>query len=273
MLRRWCIPLAGLALAIGSAAATAPAAAAGHAPRAARTAAAGQLVRPTIHLIRPAGTRPMISHGFPHTAATSTNWSGYAATGRKFRSVSANWTEPKGHCSGSGRKYSSFWVGIDGANSGTVEQTGSEVDCVGNSPKYFAWYEMFPAFPVNFANRVRPGDHFSASVTHNRGGSKYTLVIKDHTQHWSHIVHKSLRGAKNSSAEIIAEAPSTAGGKVLPLANFGTMHFSNAKANGSKISNSRAFRIIMINNARRPKDAVSSLSHGENFTVKWKHST
>jgi len=86
MLRRWCIPLAGLALVIGSVAATAPAAAAGHAPRAARTAAAGQLVRPTIHLIRPAGTRPMISHGFPHTAATSTNWSGYAATGRKFRS-------------------------------------------------------------------------------------------------------------------------------------------------------------------------------------------
>jgi hypothetical protein len=164
-------------------------------------------------------------------------------------------------------------VGIDVANSGTVEQTGSEVDCHGSTPRYFAWYEMFPAFPVNFSNRVRPGDHFSASVTHKRGGSKYILVIKDSTQHWSHTVHKSLRGAKNSSAEIIAEAPSTGGGKVLPLANFGTMHFSNAKANGSKISRSRAFRIIMINNAGRPKDAVSSLSHGENFTVKWKRST
>jgi Peptidase A4 family len=272
MLRRWCIPLAGLALVIGSAATTATAAAAGHVPRATHTAAAGQLVRPTIHLIRPTGPRPMISHGFPHTAATSLNWSGYAATGRKFRSVSASWTEPKAHCSGSGHKFAAFWVGIDGANSGTVEQTGSDADCVGSHPRYFAWYEMFPAFPVNFANRVRPGDHFSASVTHN-SGSKYTLVIKDHTQHWSHIVHKSLRGAKNSSAEIIAEAPSTGGGKVLPLANFGTMHFSNAKANGSAISHSRAFRIVMINNARRPKDAVSSLSHGENFTVKWKHST
>ena len=29
----------------------------------------------------------------------------------------------------------------------------------------------------------------------------------------------------------------------------------------------------MINNSGRPKDAVSSLSHGENFTVRWKHST
>ncbi len=269
MLRRWCIPLAGLALVIGSVATTASAAAAGHAPHA---GAAGQLVRPTIHLIRPTGTRPMISHGFPHTSATSTNWSGYAATGRKFRSVSATWTEPKGHCNGGGKKFSGFWVGIDGATSSTVEQTGSEVDCHGSRPRYFAWYEMFPAFPVNFSNRVRPGDHFSASVTHN-SGSKYTLVIKDHTHHWSHTVHKSLRGARNSSAEIIAEAPSTGSGRVLPLADFGTIHFSNAKANGAAISHSRAFRIVMTNNSGRPKDAVSSLSQGKNFSVRWKRST
>jgi len=269
MLRRWCIPLAGLALVIGSVAATAPAVAAGHAPRA---PVAGHLVRPTIHLIRPTGPRPMISHGFPHIAATSFNWSGFAATGRKFQSVSAHWTEPTAHCNGTGRKFSSFWVGIDGANSSTVEQTGTEVDCHGSTPKYFAWYEMFPAFPVNFSNRVRPGDHFKARVTHT-GGSEYTLVISDKTRHWFHIIHKSLRGARNSSAEVIAEAPSTGGGRVLPLADFGTVHFSGAMANGSAIGRSRPFRIVMINNSGRRKDAVSPLSHGENFSATWKHST
>ena len=269
MLRRWCLPLAGIALVIGSVAAAAPAVAAGHAPRA---AAAGHLVRPTIHLIRPTGPRPMISHGFPHVDATSSNWSGYAATGRKFRSVSAHWTEPKGHCHGGGNKFSSFWVGIDGANSNTVEQTGTEVDCHGSKPRYFAWYEMFPAFPVNFSNRVRPGDHFSASVTHN-SGAKYTLVITDHTRHWSHTVHKSLRNARNSSAEVIAEAPSTGGGRVLPLANFGTVHFSRSKANGVAIGHFRPIKIVMINSSGRRKVAVSSLFRGRNFSVKWKHST
>ena len=269
MLRRWCLPLAGIALVIGSVAAAAPAVAAGHAPRA---AAAGHLVRPTIHLIRPTGPRPMISHGFPHVDATSSNWSGYAATGRKFRSVSAHWTEPKGHCSGTSKKFSSFWVGIDGATSSTVEQTGTEVDCHGSRAKYFAWYEMFPAFPVNFSNRVRPGDHFSASVTHN-SGAKYTLVITDHTRHWSHTVHKSLRNARNSSAEVIAEAPSTGGGRVLPLANFGTVHFSRSKANGVAIGHFRPIRIVMINSSGRRKVAVSSLFRGRNFSVKWKHST
>ena len=146
--------------------------------------------------------------------------------------MSANWTEPTGHCT-SATRYSSFWVGLDGFNSTTVEQTGSEVDCSGGSPVYYSWYEMYPAFPVNFSNTVRPGDKFFGSVTFN-GGSSYTLVLQDITQGWKHTVNKSLSGAANSSAEVIAEAPCcTASGGILPLANFGTVNFSNATANGS----------------------------------------
>jgi hypothetical protein len=265
MLRRWCIPLAGLALVIGSLAATAPAAAARHEP------AAGHLARPTIHLVRPAaqGPRPMIGWGNPRVNAESTNWSGYAAHHGKYHSVSASWVEPRGHCH-SGRTYSSFWVGIDGLGSRTVEQTGSEVDCAGGKPKYFAWFEMFPAFPKNFRNRVRPGDHFTASVRHT-GGHHYTLVIKDRTQHWSHTEHKSL-SAKNASAEVIAEAPSTTSG-VLPLANFGTVHFSGASVNGHAISRSHPTQLVMVNGSGRPKDSVSGLKGGRNFKVTWRRST
>ena len=53
---------------------------------------------------------------------------------------------------------------------------------------------MYPAYPVNFSNTVRPGDHFTGSVTYN-GGSSYTLVLKDTTKGWSHTVTKSLSGA------------------------------------------------------------------------------
>jgi hypothetical protein len=268
MLRRWCIPLAGLALVIGSVAATAPAASAMQTPHGSVT---GHLVRPTIHLIRPGahGTGPLISR----VAATSSNWSGYAAHTGTYKSVSASWTEPTGHCSGS-QTFSSFWVGLDGYSSRTVEQTGSEVDCSGGRPKYFAWFEMFPAFPVNFGNTVRPGDHFSASVTHG-SGSSYTLVIKDTTQGWTHTEHKSLSGAKNSSAEVIAEAPCcTSSGGILPLADFGTMHFTKSMVNGSAIGNHSPTKITMANlSTGRPKDSVSGLSGGENFSVTWKHST
>ena len=261
MLRRWCIPLAGLALVAGSVAASAPAAAAGRAPHA---PAAAHPVRPVIHLIRPGN--PMIGHGFPRiNQATSSNWSGYAATG-SFHSVSANWTEPTGHCT-SATRYASFWVGLDGFNSSTVEQTGSEVDCSGGRPVYYSWYEMYPAAPHNFSNTVRPGDHFSGSVTYN-GGSSYTLVLQDITQGWKHTVNKSLSGAANSSAEVIAEAPSSLVA-VLPLANFGTVNFSKSTANGSPIGNFAPTRIVMVDNSGRPKDSVSSLTGGGNFSATW----
>ena len=262
MVRRWCIPLAGAALVVGSVAASAPAAAAGrvsHAP------AVVHQVRPGGRMIRPGS--PLIGHSFSRNASQSTNWSGYAATGR-FTSVSATWTEPAGHCT-SATRYASFWVGLDGFNSNTVEQTGSDVDCSGGSPVYYSWYEMYPAYPVNFRNTVRPGDHLFGSVTFT-GGSGYTLVLQDTTRGWSHTVHKTLSGAANSSAEVIAEAPCcTASGGILPLADFGTVNFSNAKANGSAIGNSSPVQINMVDGSGRLKDQTSALSGGGSFSDTW----
>src|SRR5438874_12384438 len=69
----------------------------------------------------------------------SLNWSGYAATGGRFTKVSAKWTAPKVTCSGT-NTYSSFWVGLDGDGSNSVEQTGTASYCQGGSASYFAWY-------------------------------------------------------------------------------------------------------------------------------------
>src|SRR4051794_32080572 len=65
------------------------------------------------------------------TNSTSSNWSGYAVTGGTYTSVSASWTEPSVSCSGTA--YSSFWVGLDGDTSSTVEQTGTDADCSGST--------------------------------------------------------------------------------------------------------------------------------------------
>ena len=260
MARRWCIPLAGLALLGGALAASAPATAASHP------------ARPTIHPIRPAmhGTAPMAALSRSANAAASQNWSGYAAHAKTYKKISASWVEPTAHCTGS-RTFSSFWVGLDGYNSQSVEQTGSEVDCRSGGAMYYAWYEMFPAFPVNFSNPVHPGDHFTGSVTFT-GIGHYTLVLKDTTQGWSHIVHKTRTGAQRSSAEVIAEAPSSTNG-ILPLTNFGTAHFSNAKVNGTAMGGANPTKIIMANGGGRAKDSVSALAGGTAFSVKWLHST
>jgi peptidase A4-like protein len=256
MVRRWCIALAGLALVGGALAASAPAAAASHP------------ARPTIHLIRPAmhGTAPMAALGRSANAAASQNWSGYAAHAKSYKKISASWVEPTAHCTAS-RTFSSFWVGLDGYNSKTVEQTGTEVDCVSGHARYFGWFEMFPAFPVNFSNTVRPGDHFTGSVTFT-GSGHYTLVLKDTTRGWSHTVHKTRTGAHHSSAEVIVEAPSSSTG-ILPLTNFGTAHFHNAKVNGAAMGRANPTRVIMVDGSGRAKDSVSALSGGTAFSVNW----
>ena len=216
------------------------------------------------------GATPSMRHGPVHriTHSTSTNWSGYAVTGSRFTSVSASWTQPAASCTTTA--YSSFWVGLDGDTSNTVEQTGTDADCSGRTPQYYAWYEMYPKFPVNFSNPVQPGDKMSASVTTDgRGG--FTLTISDATRSWTRTVTARLKSAKLASAEVIAEAPSSSGG-VLPLANFGTVSFTNAKANGALLTGSTPHidRITMASGST-VKAQPGSISAGA-FSVAWKHS-
>jgi Peptidase A4 family len=278
---RWYVPVATLSLAggsmlafVGTAAASSAAIRSDHVNVATRSghvrAVPGSrhvrvLLGGRAHVIR-----PFISARRGRNALTSANWSGYAAHNGPYKSISASWVEPRGHCSSSGHKYSSFWVGLDGFNSNSVEQTGSSVNCKNGRPRYFAWYEMFPKFPVTFHNAVRPGDHFHGSVTYN-GGGRFTLKLSDKTRGWTHTEHKSLKSARRASAEVIVEAPSSSRGVVLPLAGFGTVHFSSAKVNGSKIGSRHPSKIIMQAGSRR-KDTVSRLTNGQNFSATWRHS-
>jgi hypothetical protein len=270
MIRRWCIPLVTTALVFGSL-------------MAAGTASAAVTAHPTTTHVQPAtwihGFRPggLMKRGSGAQAEArgrtnadeSTNWSGYAATGGSgaFRSVSAAWTEPTATCSGRTAKYSSFWVGLDGFTSGSVEQTGTDADCSGATPVYYGWYEMYPAFPVNFSNPVSAGNSMTASVTFS-GTSTYTLVLKDTTRGWTQTITKNQSGLARSSAEVITEAPSSGSG-VLPLANFGTVRYGSSSANGASLGGQSPTEIIMINSSGSDKDSTSSIGSGGAFSNTW----
>jgi Peptidase A4 family len=265
MSRRWCIPVTTLALVVGAMLAAGSTAAAATAQRPGPSHA----IMPGGLMIRPAGHAAGPSVGVRHQAE-STNWSGYAVTGGSgaFHSVSASWVEPTGICTSRGRaQYSSFWVGLDGFNSSSVEQTGTDVDCSRRTPVYYGWYEMFPAAPVNYTNTVRPGDHFSASVTFS-GTSTYTLVLTDSTQGWTHTTTKSQSGLARSSAEVITEAPSSSSG-VLPLADFGTVNYSVSAANGTSLGTQNPTEIIMVDSSGLDKDSTSAISGAGAFSNTW----
>src|SRR5205807_7220222 len=91
-------------------------------------------------------------------------------------------------------------------------------------PTYYAWYEFFPhpSFLIHSIS-VHPGDVISAEA-HASGNGKFTVSITDTTTKQSFSTSSTVHRAQQSSAEWIAEAPSSSGG-TLPLANFGTVKF------------------------------------------------
>jgi hypothetical protein len=206
-------------------------------------------------------------------AATSTNWSGYAAETNISRPasnvvtfVSGQWVVPTVTGSSSQTTYSSMWVGIDGFSDSTVEQTGTEQDVINGVATYDAWYETVPneAEIVITSMTVKPGDTMSASVT-SVGNSKFTMSITNVTENESFSITQTQLGAKRSSAEWIVEAP-TVNGSIASLANFGTATFTNAQATINKktgpidSSSWQNTSINMVNSSGATKASTGSLT-------------
>jgi hypothetical protein len=230
------------------------------------------------------GTAPRVIGNV--TVEESTNWSGYAVEGTSFTKALGSWTVPSVNCSKTPNTYSSFWVGIDGWTSTTVEQTGTDSDCDGRTPSYYAWYEFYPAGSVLVSSvPVSPGNHMSASVTYN-SGSSFTVTITNESTGKSFSKTGTVSGAKRNSAEWIAEAPCcTRAGGILPLADFGTVDFGQDytgisdtnDATDSSVSGaisafgSNVFESIMVNGSTGADEAVPSglSSDGTSFTVTW----
>ena len=163
--------------------------------------------------------------------ATSSNWAGYAVStsAGAVTDVKGSWIEPKLQSPSAANTYSAFWVGIDGYSSSTVEQIGTDLDTnASGKAVYYAWYEMYPSSPVDISMTINPGDQISGQVQYS-GSNKFTLTLTDVTTNKTFSTVQTLKSAQMSSAEWIAEAPSSSKG-VLPLANFGTVSFSAASA-------------------------------------------
>jgi hypothetical protein len=171
---------------------------------------------------------PAIIHERHGHQVTSTNWSGYAITGAKgsVRDVKASWVVPTivGSCP-STNQFSSFWVGIDGYSSNTVEQVGTDSDCQNGQPVYYSWFEFYPhpSFTIDSVP-VSPGDRVSAEVKET-GKGMFTVTLTNVSTGASFTASAKVPSAAQTSAEWIAEAPYSGG--ILPLADFGFVRFGS----------------------------------------------
>jgi hypothetical protein len=165
----------------------------------------------------------------------SSNWAGYAVTGRSFRRVSGAWTVSAQSCTGGEASYSAAWVGLGGYSptSRALEQIGTEADCSSSGRvTYSAWSELVPANARTIKMKVRPGDRISASV--DVTGNQVVLRLRNLTRGTSSTRTARMSAPDVSSAEWIVEAPSGCDSngscQELPLGDFGTVRFTQAQA-------------------------------------------
>lgn len=214
------------------------------------------------------------------TATGSFNWSGYAdtsSTKQEFTKVSGSWTAPSVSCNAEDQ-ITSNWVGLDGFNSGTVEQLGTFAQCFQGTPIYITWYEMFPAGLTEVGATLKPGDKITASVT--RTGTSYALKLTDATTSGNNIsVTKTcaLATCVDTSAEWISERPSYSIG-IVPQAHYNAFKLtSGAQTSGGKsgtIGTGPGVNAVTMVDATDTYNlnTVSALTGGNAFSTTWKNS-
>ena len=219
------------------------------------------------------GTAPKHEFG----RGTSTNWSGYAINGTGATRVSGTWTQPSASCAPGENSWSSPWVGIDGNNSSTVEQIGTDTDCSNGVPIYYAWYEMYPKPLVTINIPVRPGNTFTGEVTYEPRSGVFTLKLANLTTGNLFSTMQPFKKAARTSVEWVMEGPSSG-----LLTNFRTVPFSAASQSISgKSGNLTTFKDGQPTNVQ-PITMVSSkgtttraqptgISGGTAFSVNWLH--
>src|SRR2546426_3702807 len=229
-------------------------------------------VQPTTRVITPGtgtGTTPTVTQpGTPASVtSSSSNWSGYAASGGTFTSVTATWTVPTVSATSPGAD--ATWVGIGGLESQDLIQAGTQAMVDGTGVAYTAWIEMLPQSSRDVPLSVTAGDSVTVTISPENGEDS-RIAMKNNTTGGTYNVTVQYTSS-NSSAEWVQEAPSVGRGLV-SLDQFGTVRFSAASAvrDGKTMSLSAlgAKAITMINGQGQAIEQPSTIaSDGSSFTI------
>jgi hypothetical protein len=200
---------------------------------------------------------------------TSRNWSGYAARGGSFTSVSATWTLPQLALDGPFGA-DAAWVGIGGLSGRDLIQAGTQQTVSGTgSVVYQAWIEMLPAASRPVPLTVLPGQSLTVSID-QQADDTWLIAFTNLTS--GATLQRTLQYSSSlSSAEWIEEAP-FARRRVLPISQFGTLTFSAASAvkdgYSQTIADLGARAISLVDNSGRAVAVPSPLGgDGASFSV------
>jgi len=113
----------------------------------------------------------------------------------------------------------------------TLIQTGSTSETYGGQTAYFAWYELLPAAPRHSRGSVPGGS--DVGVDQPSGPSTWTLSIHDLSLN-AGFMSQCVYSTPGQTADWIEDAPFNPSlNQVDPLADYGTVRFTNARDNAA----------------------------------------
>ncbi|KAI0656071.1 acid proteinase [Cubamyces menziesii] len=202
-----------------------------HAQRIARRATGPQVAHPVQGASRPAA----LSGGNITESVYTSNWAGAVLVAGPKTYIAATGSfivpTPREPSGGSGFHSAAIWVGIDGDTcQSAILQTGVDITVSGGTTSYNAWYEWYPAAMSDFSGfTIRPGDNISATVIADSLTSGTATIVNYSTGQEVTKILTSQPALCQENAEWIVEDYTESGGLV-PLANFGTVTFTDALA-------------------------------------------
>src|SRR5205814_1904305 len=123
------------------------------------------------------GTPGVVPGNPASSSSSSSNWSGYAASGGTFTSVTGTWTVPQVSSASAGAD--ATWVGIGGMSSRDLIQAGTQATVTTNGGvRYEAWIEMLPQTSRTVALSVSAGDSVTVPNT-AKSGNGWAIALKN----------------------------------------------------------------------------------------------
>jgi hypothetical protein len=208
-------------------------------------------------------------------------------SGQWFNSVQGEWNEPSiaGVCNASTRAEGQ-WVGLGGVTSGDLAQIGTEYGVPYHAHQ--GWYLVLPdmgdtVWIQNFTPNV--GDTILAQVQYSQSSGTFYFWMEDYTTGWYTNPQPTYTSASwdGSSGDFIVERPTYIDPNTLkvtipPLADFGSVYWSQAVVNGSRVGTFPNNYNVWIYSNGAPSthllaDTDATLTNNQNFTDRWHNCT
>ena len=204
----------------------------------------------------------------------STNWAGYSDVSNHlgaYKSIPGDWTVPA--ITGSEQSSAAQWIGLGGVETKALLQVGTVETIQNGQPVAELFWEKLPKAAIPIVD-VPVGSQIEAKIFPASNGTWQLQIAwqngsQSGTKNITVHVNAKYAARMETSAEWISEDPTGQGNQLYPLANMGTVKYTNVTVNGQPVNGvgaTQVQRLAMVDaNGNEVVTASNLTGNGTSF--------